>query len=63
MTDSPKAVVFDASFPTNAQPYKIHTDGGGVVLLEFGEQSYDLITALYGAAKGKRLRVMVEIGD
>ena len=59
----PKAVVFDAVFPSLGQPYKVHTDGGGVVLFEWSEASYDLVTQLYAAGKGKRLRIMVEIEE
>ena len=61
--DSARAYVFDAAFPTNAQPFKVHAEDGGVVLFEFGTESFRIITNLYEAGKGKRLRVMVEVED
>jgi hypothetical protein len=55
-----KAFELLATFGARA-PYRILADGGIVLNLELEESALDNVTALYIAAKGKNLRVLIEV--
>lgn len=62
MSDRPRAFEFVATFPSSAQPYKPHGDGGGALILEWSAQEYETITAMARPEnRGKRLRVLIEL--
>lgn len=58
-----KAYELRGSLKPEGQDLKLHSEGGGQVWLEFDEGSADAWYEFRKAARGKALRILVEIVD
>jgi hypothetical protein len=59
----PHAFELECWFDSYRKPFDPNADGGGVLHLAWGAQSYAAVTRLWQTSKGKVLRVLIEIED
>jgi hypothetical protein len=55
----PLHFAFKATLPTTKQPFKVHGDGGGDLILTWTEDAYDAITTLGKDGRGLDLEVFI----
>jgi len=54
----PEPIAFKAYLRQSGQPIRLHSEGGGVIALEFSDTSLDDVMTLYKTCKGIELYIV-----